>query len=392
MTDIPLQGQGQAPGRPEDPPGTALAEPAAPMQGAAVLAGTTPATPPTVRGDPTKIAQIQRQLDIKDTAQITQFGERAQRDVAGFADRVLEQTRNRELGNTGELLSDVIAKARGLDPADLQKAGFFGRTAGAMRRRVHRFRSKFETVAAQIDRITVELEKRTDALRRDVTMLDGLHEQTRQSIAELDAYIAAGKAYAEEFKRTELPRLQQAATVRSEGTEDLMAAQAYQDAVQALDRLEKRVLYLQQARQIGIQQLPQIRIVQNGDATLIESLQASINLTIPAWKQKMVLLLGLQRQSEALAMQKAVTDATNDMLRQASEMMKTQAIAIEEQSQKGIVDIETLSKTNQDLIDTIEGVLRTQSEGRRKRVQVEAEMERQTEALRQTLARAPQLT
>ncbi len=398
MTDLPAQGplQGQPQPTPQpapQAPSTTTAEPLPePMQGQAVLAGATTAAPPAVRTDPGKIAQIQRQLDIKDTAQITQFGERAQRDVAGFADRVLEQTRNRELGDTGELLSDVIAKARGLDPADLQKAGFFGRTAGAMRRRVHRFRSKFETVANQIDRITIELEKRTDTLRRDVTMLDGLHEQTRQSISELDAYIEAGKQYAEEFKRTRLPELQQAATVRSEGTEDLMAAQAYQDAVQALDRLEKRVLYLQQARQIGIQQLPQIRIVQNGDATLIESLQASINLTIPAWKQKMVLLLGLQRQSEALAMQKAVTDATNDMLRQASEMMKTQAIAIEEQSQKGIVDIETLNKTNQDLIDTIEGVLRTQAEGRRKRVQIEAEMERQTEALRQTLARAPQLT
>jgi uncharacterized protein YaaN involved in tellurite resistance len=342
----------------EDGRPTALAEP---MRAAPVLAAAPTAAPPAVRPDPSKVAQIQRTIEIKDTAQITSFGERAQRDVAGFADRILEQTRNREIGDTGELLSDVIAKARGLDPADIQKGGFFSRGVGAMRRRVHRFRSKFETVAAQIDRVTVELEKRTDRLRRDVTMLDGLHDQTRQSIRELDAFIEAGKQYAAEFKATELPRLQHAATVSGDGTEDLMAAQNYQDAVQALDRLEKRVLYLQQARQIAIQQLPQIRIVQNGDATLIESLQASINLTIPAWKQKMVLLLGLQRQSEALAMQKAVTDATNDMLRQASEMMKTQAIAIEEQSQKGIVDIETLAKTNQDLIDTIEGVLSIQS-------------------------------
>jgi uncharacterized protein YaaN involved in tellurite resistance len=348
-----------------------------------------PAAQPPVVGDPAKVTQIQKTLDISDTAQITAFGERAQRDVAGFADRVLEQTRNRELGDTGELLSDVIAKARGLDPAELQKKGLFGRTVGAMRKRVHRFKSKFDTVAGQIDRITVELEKRVDRLRRDVTMLDGLHEQTRQSIGELDNYIAAGKAYAEEFRRTELPRLQAAVTTSGEGTQDLMAAQSYQDAIQALDRLEKRVLYLQQARQIGIQQLPQIRIVQNGDATLIESLQASVNLTIPAWKQKMVLLLGLARQQEALALQKSVTDATNDMLRQASEMMKTQALDIEEQSQRGIVDIETLAKTNQDLIDTIEGVLNVQAEGRRKRAHVEQEMARQTEALRQTLARAP---
>jgi uncharacterized protein YaaN involved in tellurite resistance len=169
-----------------------------------------------------------------------------------------------------------------------------------------------------------------------------------------------------------------------------MAAQQYQDAMQALDRLEKRVLYLQQARQIAIQQLPQIRIVQNGDTTLIESLQASVTLTIPVWKQKMVLLLGLTRQEEALAMQKTVTDATNEMMRQASEMMKTQAIDIEQQSQRGIVDIETLSRTNQDLIDTIQGVLRVQAEGRQKRVQIEQEMDRQTQALKSALAPAPQ--
>jgi uncharacterized protein YaaN involved in tellurite resistance len=258
-----------------------------------------------------------------------------------------------------------------------------------MRKRVHRFRAKFETVAAQIDRITVELERRVDTLRRDVTMLDGLHEQTRQSIGELDVYIAAGKAYAEEFRRTELPRLQGLVTSSGEGTQDLMAAQAYQDAVQALDRLEKRVLYLQQARQIGIQQLPQIRIVQNGDATLIESLQASINLTIPAWKQKMVLLLGLTRQQEALALQKTVTGRH------------------QRHAPPGFGDDEDPGAGHRDPVPAWagghrdpgqdqpgpdrhhRGRLTVQSEGRRKRVQVEQEMERQTEQLRQTLARAP---
>ena len=156
-------------------------------------------------------------------------------------------------------------------------------------------------------------------------------------------------SFADEYRTGQLPALQAAASKASaDGSQDLMAAQDYQDAVQALDRLEKRVLYLQQARQIAIQQLPQIRIVQNGDSTLIESLQASINLTIPVWKQKMVLLLGLTRQQEALAMQKTVTDTTNQMLKQASEMMKSQAVEIEQQSQRGIVDIDTLAQTNQE--------------------------------------------
>ena len=169
----------------------------------------------------------------------------------------------------------------------------------------------------------------------------------------------------------------------------MLAAQTYQDAAQALDRLEKRIFYLQQARQIGIQQLPQIRIVQAGDETLIENLQATTELTVPVWKQKMVLLLGLTRQKSALDLQKTVTDATNEMMRQASEMMKDQAIAIEKQSQRGIVDIETLEKTNSDLIDTIAGVLNVQQEGRKKRAEVEQQMEQLTDQLKTALSKSP---
>ncbi len=343
-----------------------------------------------VVADPSKIATIKSAINISDTAQMTAFGERAQRDVASFADRILAQTRNRELGDTGALLSDIIAKAKGLDPAQLQKQDIFTRLFGGLRRQIFRFQSRFETVAAQIDRITVELEKRIDLMRRDVTMLDGLHDQTKDSISNLDAYIAAGKAFAVEYRHGPLVELEtKAKDSASDESRGVLAAQQYQDAIQSLDRLEKRVLYLQQARQIAIQQMPQIRIVQSGDTTLIESLQASVTLTVPLWKQKMVLLLGLTRQQEALELQKTVTDATNQMMRQASEMMKTQAIDIEKQSQRGIVDIDTLQKTNQDLIDTIQGVMQVQSEGRKKRAEIESEMDRQTAALKAVLAQAP---
>lgn len=353
-------------------------------------ATSTAALTPALPVDPGKVQAIVAAINISDTAQVTSFGERAQRQVANFAEQILAQTRNRELGDTGELLSDIIGKAKGLDPADLEKADFLTRLFGGLRRRLHRFTSKFETVAAQIDQITVELEKRIDRLRRDVTMLDGLHDQTRDSIAELDRYIAAGKSFAQSYRAGPMVELEaRAKATGGDGSQDMMAAQAYQDAVQALDRLEKRVLYLQQARQIAIQQLPQIRIVQNGDTTLVESLQASVTLTVPAWKQKMVLLLGLTRQREALALQKTVTDATNEMLLQASEMMKTQAIEIEQQSQKGLVDITTLQRTNQDLIDTISGVLQAQAEGRKNRALVEQEMDRQNLALKAALAQGP---
>ncbi|HLY55859.1 MAG TPA: toxic anion resistance protein [Stellaceae bacterium] len=346
-------------------------------------------TLPAIVADPGTIARIKTGIDISDRARIVTFGDRAQRNVVEFADRVLAQTQNRELGTTGKLLMDILEKARGLDPASLKNAGFLTRLFSSLEARVRRFTEQFETVASQIDRIGIELERNKEALKRDIALLDELHEQTKSSIGELEAHIAAGKAFAGEFRTGQLVTLKQAADSAA-GNDALLAAQSYQDAVQALDRLEKRVFYLQQALQIGIQQLPQIRIVQSGDETLIENLQATAALTIPVWKQKMILLLGLTRQKSALDLQKAVTDATNEMLKQASEMMKSQAIEIEKQSQRGIVDIETLEKTNRDLIDTISSVLQVQSQGREKRAQIEQRMEQLTGELKTALAQAPQ--
>jgi uncharacterized protein YaaN involved in tellurite resistance len=344
---------------------------------------------PAVRPDAAIVAKIKSELSLDDRAGISTYGDRAQRDVTSFADRILSQTQNRELGDTGKLLTDIIGKAQGLDPASLAKKSFFSRFFGNARAEVTKFKSQFENVSSQIDAIAIELDKRKDALKRDIAMLDGLHDQTADSISKLASYIEAGKVFAEDMKATLLPELKAKADAAVAAGDGMIEAQEYRDAEQALDRLEKRVFYLQQARQIGIQQLPQIRIVQSSDETLIESLQASTRLTIPLWKQKMVLLLGLARQEEALGMQKAVTDATNQMLRQTSEMMKGQAIAIEEQSQKGIVDIETLEKTNLDLIETMRGVLTAQEQGRIKRVQVEQRMDELTGELKRALIAGP---
>jgi uncharacterized protein YaaN involved in tellurite resistance len=234
----------------------------------------------------------------------------------------------------------------------------------------------------------IVLDKHKDTLKRNIAVLDDLHDETKQSITSLEAYIQAGKNFEEKFRAGRLIEIKAEADAAASKPDGVMAAQAYQDSLQALDRLEKRIYYLQQARQIAIQQMPQIRIVQAGDETLIESLQATSSLTIPVWKQKMILLLGLTRQKQALDMQKTVTDATNEMIKQASEMMKDQAIAIEKESQRGIIDIETLQLTNTNLIDTINGVLKIQAEGRDKRAVAEQKMEAMTADLRRTLAEA----
>jgi len=344
---------------------------------------------PAVMADVSAVTRIKSEIDISDRSRIVTFGDRAQRSVVEFADRILAQTQNRELGTTGKLLSDILAKARGLDPATLKDSNFLTRLFTSVESRLRRFSEQFGDVASQIDRICVELDRNKETLRRDIAVLDELHEQTKTSLGDLDSHIAAGKSFAEDFRGHKLVELEQAAKATDAGSDTLLAAQTYQDAAQALDRLEKRIFYLQQARQIGIQQLPQIRIVQSGDETLIENLQATTELTIPVWKQKMILLLGLSRQQSALALQKTVTDATNEMMRQASEMMKTQAIEIEKQSQRGIVDIETLEKTNRDLVDTISGVLNVQDQGRKKRAEIEQRMAQLTDELKSALSKSP---
>src|SRR3984893_10116116 len=343
---------------------------------------------PAVIADASAVARIKSEIDISDRSRIVTFGDRAQRSVVEFADRILAQTQNRELGTTGKLLSDILAKARGLDPATLKDSNFFTRLFSSVESRLRRFSEQFGDVASQVDRICVELDRNKETLRRDIAVLDELHEQTKTSLGDLDSHIAAGKSFVEDFRGHTLVELEQAAKATGAGSDTVLAAQTYQDAAQALDRLEKRIFFLQQACQIGIPQLPQIPIVQSGDETLIENLQATTELTIPVWKQKMVLLLGLNPQLSVLQLQKPLTDRPNERMLQASEMMKWQAIEIEKQSQRGIIDIETLEKTNRDLVDTISGVLKVQQEGHNSRAEIERRMAQLTDELKTGLAAA----
>src|ERR1700754_3947152 len=207
-------------------------------------------TLPAVMADASAVTRIKSEIDISDRSRIVTFGDRAQRSVVEFADRILAQTQNREIGTTGKLLSDILAKARGLDPATLKDGNFLTRMFSSVEARLRRFTEEFGDVASQIDRVCVELDRNKETLRRDIALLDDLHEQTKASLGDLDAHIAAGKGFAEEFRGGKLVELEQAAKASGTGSDAMLAAQTYQDAAQALDRLEKRVFYLQQARQI----------------------------------------------------------------------------------------------------------------------------------------------
>ncbi len=350
-----------------------------------------PATVPddiSVEPNPHEVKRIKAEIDITDRAALLGYGDQAQREVSAYADSILRDTMNKDSGDVGALLSDLLIKVQGLDPTTLQKAGFFDRLFGGLKRRVARFQHRFENVAEQVDAVSLELERSRDRLKRDIAMLDGLYDKNLDHLRLLEAYIVAGAEYLDEARGSAVPKLEKEAEEAAEGAPSQMAAQRLRDATQALDRLEKRVHDLKLSRMIAIQAMPQIRLIQSGNSTLADKLQTSMHTTIPTWKNQMTVALALYRQHNALALQKEVSETTNELLRKNAEQLRQGTVDIEREAQRGIVDVETLAAVNQDLIGTIAEVLAIQKEGREKRQAAEAEMKRIEGELKRTLISA----
>jgi uncharacterized protein YaaN involved in tellurite resistance len=235
---------------------------------------------------------------------------------------------------------------------------------------VERFFAKYEKIGGQIDRIVNQLSDSKQTLMRDISMLDLLYKQNIEYLHNLDLFIAGGKIRLEELKSTMVPKLE----AQAKGSGDPMDAQKLNDFKQFLDRLEKKIYDLQLSRMIAIQTSPQVRLIQNNDSALVEKIQSSIMTTIPLWKSQIVIAISLLRQQKALKVQKAVTDETNELLMKNSEMLKDGSIGVAKEMERGIVEIETLKKTNDDLIATIEETLRIQEDGRAKRAAAEQDL------------------
>lgn len=355
----------------------------APLANAEVLAAETALNP-----DKSLVAKIKADIDITDRAQLISFGDSAQREVAAFADRILAETLNKDTGPVGGLLSDMMLKVKGLDPKSLEKLGFLERIFGGAKAKVERFKSQFTNVAAQIDRIALELQSQQETLKRDIAMLDGLHEKNLDQMRTLEAFIVAGTEYLDEARKVTIPAMEARLQQAGEGAEGQLAAQQLNDARQALERFEKKIHDLKISRVIALQALPQIRLVQSGNATLVEKLQSSVATTIPTWKNQMTIALAIHRQREALELQKNVSEATNAMLKDNAERLRAGTVEVERESQRGVVDIETLSKVNEELIGTINDVLRIQEEGREQRAVAEQEMKRIEGELKEALSQA----
>jgi uncharacterized protein YaaN involved in tellurite resistance len=341
-----------------------------------------------IRPDPALVARIKGEIQLTNASAIATFGGDAQRDVASFADTILRSTANRDSGPIGDLVTAMIESVHKLDPDSLRNASFIERLFGGIKRKVLQFREAFQSLASQVDRISLELERNQDALKRDVAMLDGLFEKSLEQLRYLEAYIAAGGERLEEEKKTTLTRLERDAQGHGDGVAGQVPALALNDFRQALDRLERKLHDLKLSRVMALQTLPQIRLIQNGNVALVEKLQSSLTQTIPAWKQQMTVALALHTQSEALRLQRKVSETTNEMLRKNAEQLRIGTAGIEREVQRGIVDVETLAQVQREFTATLNEVLAIQRDGRSKRLAAEREMLRIEAELKSTLIEA----
>lgn len=332
--------------------------------------------------DQQKVTEIRNTIDIADSQAIIQYGVQAQSNISSFSDVVLNQIRSKDSGQVGEVLNDLMVKVNELDIDSLgENEGLFNRMFGNIKGKAKKFVGQYEKLSVHIDRIINELEKSRMQLLKDITLLDGLYEKNIEYMHELDVYILAGSLKLTEINEKIIPQLQE----KAKDSNDPVDAQNVKDMLNLANRFEKKLYDLKLSRIISIQAAPQIRLIQSNDQVLVEKVQSSILNTIPLWKNQIIITMTLFRQEKALKLQNEVNRTTNELLNKNSEMLKINSIEVARESEKGIVEIETLKKVNKDLIETIEQTLTIQKEGSLKRQQAEGELKSMENELKQKL-------
>ena len=319
-----------------------------------------------------------KKIDITDTNLVLNYGVAAQKSVATFSENALSSVRNKDLGEVGETLSNLVVEVKGFGQEE--KKGF----AGLFRKqkdKLELMRAQYGKAETSVNRIVSELEKHQVTLMKDIAMLDQMYELNLKYYKELTMYIIAGKKRLAEVRSGELEELRKKAEA-SGLAED---AQAYNDYAQKCERFEKKLHDLELTRMVSLQMGPQTRLLQNNDTLMVEKIQSSLVNTIPLWKSQMVLALGVAHSQQAAAAQHAVTDMTNELLKKNAETLKMATIETAKESERGIVDIETLTHTNEMLISTLDEVLQIQQDGRTRRKDAEAELGRIETQLKQKL-------
>ena len=317
-------------------------------------------------------------IDIENTNQILQYGAGTQKKMADFSDTALENVKTQDLGEIGELISNVVGELKDFDVQEEGKFfGFFRKQTS----KIENLKNKYDKAQANVEKITDSLQQHQVRLMKDSAMLDKMYEQNLNYFKELTMYILAGKKKLEETRNGKLAEMKNKAAL-SGLPED---AQAARDLDEKCSRFEKKLHDLELTRTIAMQTAPQIRLIQNNDTVMVEKIQTTIVNTIPLWKSQMVLALGIAHSAEAAQAQRQVTDITNELLRKNAETLHMATVETAKESERGIVDLETLQKTNADLIQTLDDVMRIQMEGRQKRQAAEMEMHRMEEELKRKI-------
>ncbi|MBR6034321.1 MAG: toxic anion resistance protein [Clostridia bacterium] len=314
-------------------------------------------------------------LDVTDTNQVLQYGVGAQTKISKFSDSVLDNVKTKSTGEVGGLLTDLVVQIKDFD-SDVPKdgkmptglAGIFN----SAKKQIQKLIAKYDKVENNVDKIEKQLENHKLQMMKDIAVFDTMYEKNLEYFKELSLYIIAGEKKLEELKTVTLPEMQK----KAEESGDQTDIQAVNDMSNMINRFEKKIYDLKTTRIISIQMAPQIRLIQNNDTELVEKIQSSIINTIPLWKNQIVIALGLTNAKNALGAQKQVTDITNEMLKKNSELLKQGTIEVAKESERAIVDVETLQKTNKDIIDTLDTILQIHAEGRQKRADAEVELQR----------------
>ena len=336
------------------------------------------AEPVLTEAEKQMVAEFADKIDVENTAQILQYGAGAQKKMADFSDAALENVRTQELGEVGELITGVVGELKGFDAEE--KKGFLG-LFRKQADKLETMKVRYAKAEVNVARISDALQQHQVRLLKDSAVLDKMYAQNLAYFRELTMYILAGKKKLEEVRRGKLQELE--ARAKASGlAED---AQAARDLADKLMRFEKKIHDLELTRAISIQMAPQIRLIQNNNSMMVEKIQTTMMNTIPLWRNQMVLALGIAHSTEAAQAQRQVTDITNALLRQNAEKLRMASVETAKEAERGIVDIETLTATNAQLIQTFDDVMKIQAEGRAKRLAAEAEMARMENELKQKL-------
>ncbi|MDB1552721.1 toxic anion resistance protein [Latilactobacillus sakei] len=327
--------------------------------------------------------QLAEQLDVNDQQAVLNYGAQAQKKLGAFSQTMLNQVQSQETGEIGDALTSLMYRLNEANPDELwaEDSNVFKRMFGKIKKSVYEVTAKYQKIGAQIDGIAIKLEKEKDGLMRDNETLEGLYAKNKAYFDALNIYIAAGQLKMQALDQTEIP----AAMAKAENDNNQMAVQEVNDLNQFKNRLEKRTYDLELARQITLQQAPQIRLIQNTNQALAEKIQASINTAIPLWKNQVAIALTLLRQKDAVTAQRQVSETTNDLLKKNSAMLKMSSIETAKENERGVVDIETLQKTQNDLVETLQETLKIQQEGHEKRQMAEKELNHMENDLRDHL-------